>query len=71
MALFGKQLGPVIRSVAQVHCLPLENSCTINQNVVYLEIYGRVAEWLNAAVLKTVDCKRSGGSNPSSSADDW
>ena len=28
-----------------------------------------MAEWLNAAVLKTVDCKRFGGSNPSLSAE--
>jgi hypothetical protein len=27
-----------------------------------------MAEWSIAAVLKTVDCKRSGGSNPSLSA---
>ena len=30
---------------------------------------GEMAEWSNAAVLKTVDCNRSGGSNPSFSAD--
>ncbi len=29
---------------------------------------GELAEWSNAAVLKTVDCNRSGGSNPSLSA---
>ena len=29
---------------------------------------GGMAEWSIAAVLKTVDCNRSGGSNPSSSA---
>ena len=29
---------------------------------------GEVAEWSIAAVLKTVDCHRSGGSNPSLSA---
>ena len=29
---------------------------------------GEMAEWSNAAVLKTVDCYRSGGSNPSLSA---
>ena len=28
-----------------------------------------MAEWSNAAVLKTVDCNRSGGSNPSLSAE--
>ena len=27
-----------------------------------------MAEWSNAAVLKTVDCQRSGGSDPSLSA---
>ena len=30
--------------------------------------FGRLAEWLNAAVLKTVDPQGSGGSNPSLSA---
>ncbi|MFM2362559.1 MAG: hypothetical protein RLZZ316_1461 [Bacteroidota bacterium] len=29
---------------------------------------GELAEWSIAAVLKTVDCNRSGGSNPSLSA---
>ena len=29
---------------------------------------GELAEWSIAAVLKTVDCQRSGGSNPSLSA---
>ncbi|MFM9423195.1 MAG: hypothetical protein RIR06_1656, partial [Bacteroidota bacterium] len=29
---------------------------------------GEMAEWSIAAVLKTVDCNRSGGSNPSLSA---
>ncbi len=29
---------------------------------------GELAEWSIAAVLKTVDCNWSGGSNPSSSA---
>ena len=31
-------------------------------------VTGEMAEWSNAAVLKTVDCNRSGGSNPSFSA---
>lgn len=31
--------------------------------------YGEMAERSNAAVLKTVDCNRSGGSNPSFSAE--
>ena len=30
-----------------------------------------MAERSNAAVLKTVDCNRSGGSNPSLSAKSW
>tara|TARA_B100001778_G_scaffold179591_1_gene147690 strand:+ start:189 stop:329 length:141 start_codon:yes stop_codon:yes gene_type:complete len=30
--------------------------------------YGELAEWSNAAVLKTVEPKGSGGSNPSLSA---
>jgi hypothetical protein len=30
---------------------------------------GEMAEWSIAAVLKTVDCNRSGGSNPSLSAE--
>ena len=30
-------------------------------------VYGRVAEWPNASVLKTEDGQPSGGSNPSSS----
>ena len=33
-----------------------------------LHLTGGMAERSNAAVLKTVDCNRSGGSNPSSSA---
>ena len=32
------------------------------------ERYGGMAEWSNAAVLKTVEGHTSGGSNPSSSA---
>ena len=32
-------------------------------------LIGEMAEWSNAAVLKTVDCNRSGGSNPSFSAE--
>ena len=31
--------------------------------------YGEMAEWSNAAVLKTVDLNGSGGSNPSLSAE--
>ena len=32
---------------------------------------GELAEWSNAAVLKTVDLNGSGGSNPSLSAKKW
>ena len=32
---------------------------------------GEMAEWSNAAVLKTVDLNGSGGSNPSLSAQKW
>jgi hypothetical protein len=38
----------------------------------YLRIYfapGGMSERFNEAVLKTVDCQRSGGSNPSPSAE--
>ena len=41
--------------------------CTRNQ-VMNATLTGEMAEWSNAAVLKTVDCNRSGGSNPSFSA---
>ena len=33
--------------------------------------FGEMAEWSNAAVLKTVDLNGSGGSNPSLSAEKW
>ena len=36
--------------------------------VIYAPLYGGVAEWSKAAVLKTVESRGSGGSNPSSSA---
>ena len=35
---------------------------------IFASVTGGMAEWSNAAVLKTVDCNRSGGSNPSFSA---
>ena len=37
-------------------------------NGCYTFAPGEMAEWSIAAVLKTVDCHRSGGSNPSLSA---
>jgi hypothetical protein len=42
----------------------LENSLLSLHSIQHREM----AEWSNAAVLKTVDCQRSGGSNPSLSA---
>ena len=38
------------------------------KNVPQKQISGELAEWSKAAVLKTVDPKGSGGSNPSLSA---
>ena len=40
--------------------------CTIN-NAIH-RVIGELAEWSNAAVLKTVEGHTSGGSNPSLSA---
>ena len=43
--------------------------CTRNNETnIIIADQGEMAEWSNAAVLKTVDCNRSGGSNPSFSA---
>ena len=40
-----------------------------SKEIVFLRLQkGEVAEWSNAAVLKTVDLHGSGGSNPSLSA---
>ena len=36
---------------------------------IFASVTGGMAEWSNAAVLKTVEGHTSGGSNPSSSAD--
>ncbi len=36
--------------------------------LIFAHLLGEMAERSNAAVLKTVDCNRSGGSNPSLSA---
>ena len=41
--------------------------CNRNEQMIAV-LLGGMAEWSIAAVLKTVDCNRSGGSNPSSSA---
>ena len=37
-------------------------------NHIFASVIGGMAEWSNAAVLKTVEGHTSGGSNPSSSA---
>jgi hypothetical protein len=42
--------------------------CLCKNNELILHPIGEMAERSNAAVLKTVDCNRSGGSNPSLSA---
>ena len=36
--------------------------------IYFFYVYGGVAEWLKAAVLKTVECQSSVGSNPTPSA---
>ena len=43
-------------------------NCKKRITFAVLEINGGVAEWSMAAVLKTVERQRSGGSNPSASA---
>ena len=39
-----------------------------NQHGIYIQNYGGMAEWFKAAVLKTVECHSSVGSNPTPSA---
>ena len=47
----------------------LKKILSIQKKVLPLQPdFGEMAEWSIAAVLKTVDCNRSGGSNPSLSA---
>ncbi len=41
---------------------------TVRKGVGF-SLFGEMAEWSNAAVLKTVEGHTSGGSNPSFSAD--
>ena len=61
-----------------LNCKNSKNSC--NSKEKFSELFvrtkkcrifanGKLAEWSNAAVLKTVDLNGSGGSNPSLSAD--
>ena len=50
-------------------CIFLGNSFCVVVFLLYIcTRIGEMAEWSIAAVLKTVDCHRSGGSNPSLSA---
>ena len=46
----------------------IQKSFKLPLSRLYLYIYGEMAEWSNAAVLKTVEGHTSGGSNPSFSA---
>ena len=45
-----------------------QQNCINLKKDIYLQTIGGMAEWSNAAVLKTVEGHTSGGSNPSSSA---
>ena len=45
-----------------------QQNCVNIKKDIYLHSIGGMAEWSNAAVLKTVEGHTSGGSNPSSSA---
>ena len=45
-----------------------QQNCINLKKDIYLHTIGGMAEWSNAAVLKTVEGHTSGGSNPSSSA---
>ena len=40
----------------------------MKKRIIFATAFGGMAEWSNAAVLKTVEGHTSGGSNPSSSA---
>ena len=46
----------------------IQKSFKLPLSRLYLYLYGEMAEWSNAAVLKTVEGHTSGGSNPSFSA---
>ena len=41
----------------------------MKKRIIFATAFGGMAEWSNAAVLKTVEGHTSGGSNPSSSAE--
>ena len=61
-------------TVSQIRCRPQvdKDKLPAFPQLRYLKFFtfapGEMAERSNAAVLKTVDCNRSGGSNPSLSA---
>lgn len=56
------------RKTSKIFCIIHEEFyiCTTENGTSVF--FGEMAEWSIAAVLKTVDCNRSGGSNPSFSA---
>ena len=47
----------------------LKGICDQREQIPFQKHIGELAEWSNAAVLKTVDLNGSGGSNPSLSAE--
>lgn len=53
-------------------CVPLQSTSQKKDEAGEIKFdFGEMAEWSNAAVLKTVDLNGSGGSNPSLSAGKW
>ena len=48
----------------------LKGICDQREQIPFQKHIGELAEWSNAAVLKTVDLNGSGGSNPSLSANE-
>ena len=48
----------------------LKGMCDQREQIPFQKHIGELAEWSNAAVLKTVDLNGSGGSNPSLSANE-
>ena len=53
-------------------CVPLQSTSQKKDEAGEIKFdFGEMAEWSNAAVLKTVDLNGSGGSNPSLSAEKW
>ena len=56
------------RDLRRCATLRANHFLSVAKNVVFLQPLGEMAEWSIAAVLKTVDLRGSGGSNPSLSA---